>query len=194
MKSMKIDDIEKVICAKTCNTNALNLCILNSKQSNYCKPSYVIQKHYYKMCNLFLQLIHRLNQQFYSTCYLYKSIGMLFFICRFLCLQISLFLEGVDSEKIDSVIKPNSIDIKMHDVQGKNYRLSIPKLNKKIVPQKSTIVVMPTKVVITLAKSLKWNWSYLHFDEGKVHWNSFLVIYNLDTKSAFINHNLLFQA
>ncbi|KAJ4797666.1 hypothetical protein LUZ62_048912 [Rhynchospora pubera] len=83
-------------------------------------------------------------------------------------IRIYLFLEGVDPEKVDSVIKPSSVDIKMHDVQGKNYRYAIPKLNKEIVPEKSKVVVKPTRVVLTLFKSSKGNWLDLQFKEDKL--------------------------
>lgn len=61
-----------------------------------------------------------------------------------------------------------SVDIKFHDVQGKNYRLAIPKLNKEIVPQKCKVLVKPTKVIVTLFKASKGNWLDLHLKEDKV--------------------------
>lgn len=61
-----------------------------------------------------------------------------------------------------------SFDLKFHDVQGKNYRFAIPKLNKEIVPEKSKVVVKPTRVLITLVKASKGNWLDLHFKEDKV--------------------------
>lgn len=83
-------------------------------------------------------------------------------------LQIYIFLEGVDREKMETEIKPTSIDIKLHDVQGKNYRCGIPKLHKQIVPEKCKVLVKPTRVVITLIKASKENWLDLHFKEDKV--------------------------
>jgi calcyclin binding protein len=85
-----------------------------------------------------------------------------------LYLQIYVFLEGVEQEKVETTFKPMSVDIKFHDVNGKNYRRAIPKLNKEIVPEKCKIVVKPTKVVITLVKASKGNWLDLHFKEDKV--------------------------
>lgn len=87
--------------------------------------------------------------------------------------QIYLSLEGVDQEKIQSDFKPMSFDIKLHDVQGKNYRCAIPKLHKEIVPEKCKILVKPNRVVITLVKASKGNWLDLHFKEDKViaSWN-----------------------
>lgn len=61
-----------------------------------------------------------------------------------------------------------SVDIKFHDVQGKNYRLAIPKLNKEIVSEKCKVLVKPTKVIVTLFKASKGNWLDLHLKEDKV--------------------------
>ncbi|XP_062206914.1 uncharacterized protein LOC133908775 [Phragmites australis] len=82
-------------------------------------------------------------------------------------IRIYVFLEGVEQEKVETTFKPMSVDIKFHDVQGKNYRCAIPKLNKEIVPEKCKVVVKPTKVVITLCKASKGNWLDLHFKEDK---------------------------
>ncbi|KAL9265990.1 Calcyclin-binding protein-like protein, partial [Drosera capensis] len=71
-------------------------------------------------------------------------------------------------EKIETSFKSSSFDIKFHDVQGKNYQFAIPKLNKSIVPEKCKILVKPTRVVITLIKDSRGNWSDLHFKEDKL--------------------------
>lgn len=83
-------------------------------------------------------------------------------------LKIYVFLEGVDGEKIETDLKPTSVDVKFHGVQGKNYRCAIPKLNKEIVPEKCKVVVKRTKVIITLIKASKGNWLDLHFKEDKL--------------------------
>lgn len=83
-------------------------------------------------------------------------------------LQIYVPLEGVEQDKMEIVFKPMSVDIKFHDVQEKNFRCAIPKLNKEIVPEKSKVVVKPNKVIITLFKESKGNWLDLHFKEDKV--------------------------
>ncbi|KAK9064329.1 hypothetical protein SSX86_015709 [Deinandra increscens subsp. villosa] len=82
--------------------------------------------------------------------------------------KIYVFLEGVNQEKIQTEFSPMSIDVKFHDVQGKNYRCAIPKLNKEIVPEKCKVLVKPTKVIITLVKASKGNWLDLHFKEDKI--------------------------
>ncbi|KAK4345273.1 hypothetical protein RND71_035449 [Anisodus tanguticus] len=81
--------------------------------------------------------------------------------------KIYLSLEGVDLEKMETDFKPMSFDAKFHDVHGKNYRFSLPKLNKEIVPEKCKVLVKPTRVVITLAKASKGNWLDLHYKEDK---------------------------
>ncbi|XP_073115261.1 uncharacterized protein [Elaeis guineensis] len=83
-------------------------------------------------------------------------------------IKLYLLLEGVQEGKMETVFKPVSVDIKFHDVQGKNYRFSILKLNKEIVPEKCKVVVKPTKVIVTLSKASKGNWLDLHFKEDKL--------------------------
>ena len=69
---------------------------------------------------------------------------------------------------METIFKPMSVDIKFHDVNRKNYRCAISKLNKEIIPEKCKVVVKPTKVVVTLCKASKGNWLDLHFKEDKV--------------------------
>ncbi|KAJ6811801.1 calcyclin-binding protein-like [Iris pallida] len=83
-------------------------------------------------------------------------------------IKIYVFLDGVEQEKVEATFNPMSVEIKFHDVQGKNYRCAIPKLNKEILPEKCKVLVKPTKVIITLAKASKGNWLDLHFKEDKL--------------------------
>lgn len=82
--------------------------------------------------------------------------------------KIYVSLEGVDESKVESEFKPNSFDVKFHDIQGKNYRFAIVKLHKEIVPEKCKILVKPKRVIITLVKASKANWLDLHFKEDKL--------------------------
>ncbi|XP_057421685.1 uncharacterized protein LOC130715583 [Lotus japonicus] len=82
--------------------------------------------------------------------------------------KIYVSLEGVDESKIASELKPSSLDLKFHDIQGKNYRFAISKLHKEIVPEKCKVLVKPTRVIITLVKASKANWLDLHFKEEKL--------------------------
>ncbi|KAI3824573.1 hypothetical protein L1987_06036 [Smallanthus sonchifolius] len=85
--------------------------------------------------------------------------------------KIYVFLEGVNQEKIQTEFNPMSVDVKFHDVQGKNYRCAIPKLNKEIVPEKCEVLVKPKKVIITLIKASKGNWLDVYFKEDKIKTN-----------------------
>ncbi|KAG7019517.1 Calcyclin-binding protein, partial [Cucurbita argyrosperma subsp. argyrosperma] len=82
--------------------------------------------------------------------------------------KIYVSLEGIEDEKVEADYKKLSIDIKFHDVKGKNYRFAIPKLNKEIVPEKCKLLVKPTRAVITLYKASKGNWLDLHLKEEKL--------------------------
>ncbi|KAI4372054.1 hypothetical protein MLD38_010338 [Melastoma candidum] len=82
--------------------------------------------------------------------------------------KIYISLEGVDREKTETEFKSTSVDIKIHDVNGKNYRYAIPKLNKEIEPEKCKVLVKPTRIVITLVKASKGNWLDLHLKEDKL--------------------------
>ncbi|CAH9114289.1 unnamed protein product [Cuscuta epithymum] len=81
--------------------------------------------------------------------------------------KIYLSLEGVDNEKIDAGFKPMSVDVKFNGVQGKNYRFSIGKLNKEIIPDKCKVIVKPNRVVLSLLKASKGNWLDLHYKDDK---------------------------
>ncbi|GFP81151.1 calcyclin-binding protein [Phtheirospermum japonicum] len=83
-------------------------------------------------------------------------------------LKIYISLEGVNQEKIEADFKPTSFDLKFHDVQGKNYRCAVPKLNKEIVPEKCKLIVKPKRVVVTLVKASKGSWLDLHFKEDRL--------------------------
>ncbi|XP_057827587.1 uncharacterized protein LOC131038731 [Cryptomeria japonica] len=82
--------------------------------------------------------------------------------------KIYVSLEGVNQEQVVSNFQPWSFDVKFHDVQGKNYRCAVPKLNKAIVPEKCRLTVKPHRVIITLQKAEKGNWLDLYFKEDKL--------------------------
>ncbi|KAB1221312.1 Calcyclin-binding protein [Morella rubra] len=86
--------------------------------------------------------------------------------------KIYVSLEGVEQEKIETEFKPMSVDVKFHEVQGKNYRCAIAKLNKEIVPDKCKVLVKPTRVIITLFKASKGSWLDLQFKEDKLKPNT----------------------
>ncbi|KAI3900528.1 hypothetical protein MKW92_043514 [Papaver armeniacum] len=67
--------------------------------------------------------------------------------------KIYVSLEGVDQEKVETIFKKMSVDLKFHD---------------EIVPEKSKVLVKPKRVVVTLYKASKGNWLDLHFKEDKL--------------------------
>ncbi|URE11324.1 Siah interacting protein, N terminal [Musa troglodytarum] len=86
-------------------------------------------------------------------------------------IKIYISIEDAEQEKVDTVFKPMSVDVKFHDIHGKNYRFAIPKLNKEILPEKCKLVVKPNKVIVTLVKASKGNWLDLHLTEDKLKRN-----------------------
>ncbi|CAH8352259.1 unnamed protein product [Eruca vesicaria subsp. sativa] len=82
--------------------------------------------------------------------------------------KVYISLEGVDENKVEAEFKPMSLDIKIHDVQGKNYRCAIPKLHKEIVPEKCKVLVKPKRIVVTMFKSSRGNWMDIHYKEDKI--------------------------
>ncbi|KAG7655914.1 unnamed protein product [Arabidopsis thaliana] len=82
--------------------------------------------------------------------------------------KMYISLEGVDEDKVQAEFKPMSLDIKIHDVRGKNYRCAIPKLCKEIMPEKCKVLVKPKRIVITMVKSSRGNWLDIHHKEDKI--------------------------
>ncbi|KAL1205132.1 SGT1-like protein A [Cardamine amara subsp. amara] len=82
--------------------------------------------------------------------------------------KMYISLEGVDQDNVQAEFKTLSLDIKIHDVQGKNYRCAIPKLHKEIVPEKCKVLVKPKRIVITMFKSSRGNWLDIHHKEDKI--------------------------
>ncbi|KAL8493170.1 hypothetical protein ACS0TY_024397 [Phlomoides rotata] len=74
----------------------------------------------------------------------------------------------MDQERIEADFKRISFGIKFHDVQGKNYRCVVPKLNKESVPKECELVVKPKRVIVTLVKASKGSWLDLHYKEDKL--------------------------
>ncbi|KAH9290560.1 hypothetical protein KI387_034677 [Taxus chinensis] len=81
--------------------------------------------------------------------------------------KIYVSLEGVNQEHVVSNFQPWSFDVKFHDIQGKNYRCAVPKLNKAIIPEKCRLTFKPNRVIITLLKAEKGNWLDLYYKEDK---------------------------
>uniref|UniRef100_A0A1J3JJK6 Calcyclin-binding protein n=2 Tax=Noccaea caerulescens TaxID=107243 RepID=A0A1J3JJK6_NOCCA len=82
--------------------------------------------------------------------------------------KMYISLEGVDEDNVDAEFKPMALDVKIHQVQGKNYRCAIPKLHGEIVPEKCKVLVKPKRIVITMVKSSRGNWLDIHHKEDKI--------------------------
>ncbi|CAA7023880.1 unnamed protein product [Microthlaspi erraticum] len=82
--------------------------------------------------------------------------------------KMYISLEGVDQDNVQAEFKPLALDIKIHHVQGKNYRCAIPKLHGEILPEKCKVLVKPKRIVITMFKSSRGNWLDIHHKENKI--------------------------
>eukprot|EP00249_Psilotum_nudum_P009044 c21671_g1_i2 orf=212-865(+) len=82
--------------------------------------------------------------------------------------KIYVSIEGASEDKVIADFQQWSFDVKLHDVQGKNFRSGILKLQKAIVPEKCTVTVKPKRIIITLWKAEKGNWVDLYFKEDKL--------------------------
>jgi calcyclin binding protein len=81
---------------------------------------------------------------------------------------VSIFIDldgvGAVKDRVESTFTANGFDLKVTDLNGKNYRLLKDNLEKNIVPDKCKCVVKNNKIVLKLQK-VKGEYS---FD----HWNS----------------------
>lgn len=83
-------------------------------------------------------------------------------------IKVYISLEGASSENIFSEFKKQSVDVKIHDLNGKNYRFGVPKLEKSIDPTESKVIVKPKRVIVSLKKSERGNWLDLNYKESKL--------------------------
>lgn len=76
-----------------------------------------------------------------------------------------LDLAGVGSlpkEAVTCDFKPTSFDLKIHGLDGKNYRVWVPSLEKEIKPAESRVVVGKSRVTLQLKKAQSWDyWTQL---------------------------------
>ncbi len=68
-------------------------------------------------------------------------------------------------EKVTSDFQPNSFEITIRDFKGKNYKLSIPKLFSKIVPEKSSVRLKKNYLVLKLVKGSMGKWTNIKFEK-----------------------------
>eukprot|EP00246_Nothoceros_aenigmaticus_P012572 TRINITY_DN3967_c0_g1_i4.p2 TRINITY_DN3967_c0_g1~~TRINITY_DN3967_c0_g1_i4.p2 ORF type:complete len:261 (+),score=59.06 TRINITY_DN3967_c0_g1_i4:222-1004(+) len=77
-------------------------------------------------------------------------------------------LEGASEDKVSASLGSTAFDIKIHDVNGKNYKCAIPRLNKSISPGKSKVLVKPKRIIVSLEKSETGNWLDLQKKDDKL--------------------------
>ena len=77
-------------------------------------------------------------------------------------------LEGVKEENVTSKFEDWTCEVKVHNVEGKNYRFFIQKLHKVIDPDACRIIIKPKRIIISLRKLEEEDWKELYFKEDKV--------------------------
>lgn len=82
--------------------------------------------------------------------------------------KVYIFVEGASPERAAADFKEQSADLKLHDVGGKNLRLTLPKLAKKIRPEQSSVVIRPKRVTLNLKKADAGAWPDLQAKEEKL--------------------------
>ncbi|KAI4835087.1 calcyclin binding protein [Plasmodium brasilianum] len=85
--------------------------------------------------------------------------------------KVTVFLtvknvQNIEKGKIFTEFNERSFEIKMHDVDKKNYRFCIKKLHEKIVPSKCSIKVRKDAIHVYLIKHDNKYWDNLHFKES----------------------------
>lgn len=81
--------------------------------------------------------------------------------------KIYVSLEGVLEENVVSKFQDWALEVKIHDVEGKNYKFVVQKLHKAIDPDSSRVLIKPKRIIISLRKLEEENWKDLHFKEDK---------------------------
>jgi calcyclin binding protein len=82
--------------------------------------------------------------------------------------KVYISLEGASQDKAAADFAEQSADLKIHDVGGKNYRLTFPKLSKRISPEQSSVVVKPKRITLVLTKAEPGTWLDLQAKEDKL--------------------------
>ncbi|KAF2362224.1 Siah interacting protein N-terminal [Trinorchestia longiramus] len=79
-------------------------------------------------------------------------------------------LKPSDEAKVKGEFGDNSVSLTVHDVNGKNYQLTINNLAKKISPDKSYCKTKSEMVVLMLRKEhVGHSWKYVTAEEVKIH-------------------------
>jgi len=83
------------------------------------------------------------------------------------CVYISSGIDGVEKVKREDIscdFTEGSFDLKIHGLNGKNYRLLKDNLDKEIVPGKSKIIVKKNRITIKLRKA-KGQYGFDHWSD-----------------------------
>ncbi|GAW83756.1 calcyclin binding protein [Plasmodium gonderi] len=85
--------------------------------------------------------------------------------------KVTVFLtvqnvHNIDKNKIFTEFNERSFEVKMHDVNKKNYRFCIKKLHEKIVPSKCCFKIKKDAVHVYLIKQDQKYWDNLNFKES----------------------------
>ncbi|CAA9991176.1 calcyclin binding protein, putative [Plasmodium knowlesi strain H] len=75
-------------------------------------------------------------------------------------------IHNIDKDKICADFDERSFEIKMHQVNKKNYRFCVKKLHEKIVPGKCSFKIKKDALHVYLIKQDQKYWSNLHFKES----------------------------
>ena len=110
----------------------------------------------------FLIVVFYYLKPYFSVAVSYPLFNHLSFI------QIYVSLEGVTEENVTSKFEDWTCEVKIHNVEGKNYRFLIQKLHKVIDPDACRIIIKPKRIIISLRKLEEEDWKELYFKEDKV--------------------------
>jgi calcyclin binding protein len=72
-----------------------------------------------------------------------------------------------DAANIKATFLIDSFELIVLDFEGKNWKLSIPKLHSKIDQSKSNFVVKQNYIIVNLAKQDKMPWKDLHYNKAQ---------------------------
>eukprot|EP00271_Cylindrocystis_brebissonii_P015496 TRINITY_DN38406_c0_g1_i1.p1 TRINITY_DN38406_c0_g1~~TRINITY_DN38406_c0_g1_i1.p1 ORF type:complete len:258 (-),score=62.44 TRINITY_DN38406_c0_g1_i1:785-1558(-) len=81
--------------------------------------------------------------------------------------KVYISIEGAAQDKVKADFSTQSFDVRIHGVDKKNFRFGIPKLHKAVHPEQCKAVVKPKRIIVTLKKKEKTNWTDLSFKEDK---------------------------
>jgi hypothetical protein len=89
-----------------------------------------------------------------------------FYVANKQIVKVLVPLKGVDNlpkENIKFSFTETSFDVKVYNLNGLNYAFGVPRLDAKIIPEKSDVQAKDGNIIIRLRKAKEDDhWSYLH--------------------------------